>query len=361
MKKLYCTKAISMLCSMVVMLALVAGITAIPTYAVSNGIYTATATPHYKHPKTGVIEDSGGSNSAVLGQSMTESATDTHALVEVDSDGAVYVTVRLKLMDNITNPTFRVDDKDVSATLMQEDYTYNTADYRMRVNNENSIIRCSMYVVPMGRNVIFYITVSNLQSGSGDFVTSITVNNQQQNNNNNSNNSNNNNRNNSNNNGNSNNGNNSGNSGNGNSGSNNNNGGNSNSNNNNSNNNNSDNNVNNNNANNSTNNNQSAGSSDNNFADSKAEESKTEETTNSTEETTTAPSTTTTVQSTADDENVGLQVFDESGKEVEQTSVKTDAGSSNFAVVWIIVGIVAVAAIAGFCVWYFLFFKKKKN
>lgn len=347
MKKLYCTKAVSMLCSMVVMLALVAGITAIPTYAVSNGIYTATATPHYKHPKTGVIEDSGGSNSAVLGQSMTESATDTHALVEADSDGAVYVTVRLKLMDNITNPTFRVDDKDVSATLMQEDYTYNTADYRMRVNSENSIIRCSMYVVPMGRNVIFYITVSNLQSGSGDFVTSITVNNQQQNNNNNSNNSNNNNRNNSNN-------------GN-NSGSNNDNGGNSNSNNNNSNNNNSDNNVNNNNANNSTNNNQSAGSSDNNSADSKAEESKTEETINSTEETTTAPSTTTAVQSTADDENVGLQVFDESGKEVEQTSAKTDAGSSNFAVVWIIVGIIALLAIAGFCVWYFLFFKKKKN
>lgn len=337
MKKLYCTKAVSMLCSMVVMLALVAGITAIPTYAVSNGIYTATATPHYKHPKTGVIEDSGGSNSAVLGQSMTESATDTHALVEADSDGAVYVTVRLKLMDNITNPTFRVDDKDVSAALMQEDYTYNTADYRMRVNSENSIIRCSMYVVPMGRNVIFYITVSNLQSGSGDFVTSITVNNQQQNNNNNSNNSNNN----------SNNGNNS--------------GGNSNSNNNNSNNNNSDNNVNNNNANNSTNNNQSAGSSDNNSADSKAEESKTEETINSTEETTTAPSTTTAVQSTADDENVGLQVFDESGKEVEQTSAKTDAGSSNFAVVWIIVGIIALLAIAGFCVWYFLFFKKKKN
>lgn len=338
MKKLYCTKAISMLCSMVVMLALVAGITAIPTYAVSNGIYTATATPHYKHPKTGVIEDSGGGNSAVLGQSMTESATDTHALVEVDSDGAVYVTVRLKLMDNITNPTFRVDDKDVSATLMQEDYTYNTADYRMRVNSENSIIRCSMYVVPMGRNVIFYITVSNLQSGSGDFVTSISVNNQQQNNNNSNN---------------------GGNSGNSNGGSNNNNGGNSNSNNNN--NNNSGNNVNNNNANNSTNNNQSAISSDNNSDTSKAEESKTEETTNSTVEITTAPSTTAAVQSTEDDENVGLQVFDESGKEVEQTSVKTDASSNNFAVVWIIVGIVAVLAIAGFCVWYFLFFKKKKN
>ena len=48
------------LCSMVVMLALVAGITSIPVLAASNGIYTATATSHYKHPTTGVIEDSGG-------------------------------------------------------------------------------------------------------------------------------------------------------------------------------------------------------------------------------------------------------------------------------------------------------------
>lgn len=343
MKKLYCTKAISMLCSMVVMLALVAGITAIPTYAVSNGIYTATATPHYKHPKTGVIEDSGGSNSAVLGQSMTESATDTHALVEVDSDGTTYFTIRLKLMDNITNPTFRVDDNDVSATLMQEDYTYNTADYRMRVNNENSIIRCSMYVVPMGRNVIFYITVSDLQSGSGDFVTSITVNNQQNNNNNNNNNHSNTNNN------------------NGNSGSNgNNNGGNSNANSNNGSNNGSDNNVNNN-QNNSQNNNQSGNSGGNNSDISKAEESKTEETTVSSTQPTTTPSTTTAVKSTESDENVGLQVFDESGNEVEQTSVKTDGNSSNFSVVWIIIGIVAVVAVVGFCVWYFLFFKKKKN
>ena len=41
------------ICSMVVMLALVAGITSIPVLAASNGIYTATATSHYKHPTTG--------------------------------------------------------------------------------------------------------------------------------------------------------------------------------------------------------------------------------------------------------------------------------------------------------------------
>ena len=163
------------LCSMVVMLALMAGITSVPVLAASPGIYTATATSHYRHPTTGVIEDSGGESSYVLGQSMTDSALNKAALVEVDSSGATWVTIRLNLMDNIQSPQFQVDGSSVSTTLMQEDYSNNTADYRMRVPSENAIIRCNMYVIPMGRDVIFYITVGNLQSGSGDFVTSVKV------------------------------------------------------------------------------------------------------------------------------------------------------------------------------------------
>lgn len=175
------TKLKRALCSMVVMLALMAGITSIPALAASNGIYTATATSHYRHPTTGVIEDSGGEGSYVLGQSMTESALNKAALVEVDPQGNTYVTVRLNLMDNIQNPQFQVDGSRngnfsaVSATVMQEDFTNNTTDFRMQVPSENAIIRCNMYVIPMGRDVIFYITVGNLQSGSGDFVTSVKV------------------------------------------------------------------------------------------------------------------------------------------------------------------------------------------
>lgn len=169
------------LCSMVVMLALMAGITSIPALAASNGIYTATATSHYKHPTTGVIEDSGGEGSYVLGQSMTESALNKAALVEVDPQGNTYVTVRLNLMDNIQNPQFQVDGSRngnfsaVSATVMQEDFTENTTDFRMQVPDENAIIRCNMYVIPMGRDVIFYITVGDLKSGSGDFIASVKV------------------------------------------------------------------------------------------------------------------------------------------------------------------------------------------
>ena len=167
-------KAVRGLCGMVAMLALAASIVSMPASAASHGIYTATATAHYRHPTTGVIEDS-GENSAVLGQSMTESATNKKALVEVDASGNTWITVRLNLMDNIQSPKFQVDGRSVSASLMQEDYGSNTADFRLKANSEKSIIRCNMYVTPMGREVIFYITVGNLKSGSGDFVTSISV------------------------------------------------------------------------------------------------------------------------------------------------------------------------------------------
>lgn len=173
------SKLFRAICGMVVMLVLVASITPMPVLAASNGIYIATATPHYKHPETGVIEDSGGSSSSVLGQSMTESATYEQALVEVDPEGNTYITVRLQLMDNIKDPQFQVDGEPVTASLMQENYgdlsEDNTADFRMKVNSEDSIIRCNMYVIAMGREVIFYITVSDLQPGSGDFVTSVEV------------------------------------------------------------------------------------------------------------------------------------------------------------------------------------------
>lgn len=323
MKKLYCTNFFKTLCSMVVMLALVAGITAIPAYAASNGIYTATATPHYRNPLTGKIEDSGGEDSEVLGQSMTESATDTKTLVEVDSNGNTYITVRLKLMDNIQNPTFKVDGSSVSASLMQEDYSANTADYRMKVASENSVIRCSMYVVPMGRDVIFFITVSNLKSGSGDFVTSITVNNNKSNNNSNNANSSNN------------------------SYSNNNSG-------------------NNNNSSyepaESSNNGSSSKSSDN-KSNKKSDKKKSKETTAPTtvKPSTAVPTTVATEPATDSAQEVnGLQEFDEQGSEVTAPATVDEVQNGSYAV-WYVIGGVAVVLVAGFCVWYFGFFRKKKK
>lgn len=305
------TKLKRALCSMVVMLALMAGISAIPAYAASPGIYTATATSHYKHPTTGVIEDSGGESSYVLGQSMTDSALNKAALVEVDSSGATWVTIRLNLMDNIQSPTFQVDGSSVSATLMQEDYSNNTADYRMRVNSENSIIRCNMYVIPMGREVIFYITVGGLSAGSGDFVTSITVQEPEpepeqpavttpQT--------------------------------------------------------------------------QTPSSQTPSTQTPSAEEPSTqptEETPSSTEEPVTEepvtedPDSETSSDNEEDEESseaLGLEEFDASGNKVSKPSTEAEqGGSTGNPIVWWVIGGVVVVAIAGGCVWYFCFFRKGKN
>lgn len=323
MKKLYCTNFFKTLCGMVVMLALVAGITAIPAYAASNGIYTATATPHYRNPLTGKIEDSGGEDSEVLGQSMTESATYTKALVEVDSNGNTYITVRLKLMDNIQNPTFNVDGSTTSASLMQEDYSANTADYRMKVASENSVIRCSMYVVPMGRDVIFFITVSNLNSGSGDFVTSISVNNNKSNNSSNNANS-------------------------------------------------SNNSYSNNNSGNNNNSSYEPAESSNNSSSSKSSDKKNNKNSdkNKSNETTapttvkpsTAAQTTVAIEPTTDSaqEVNGLQEFDEQGSKVTAPATVDEVQNGSYAV-WYVLGGVAVVLVTGFCVWYFGFFRKKKK
>ena len=166
-------KRVMALCGMVVVLALVASITAIPAFALDNGIYVADAHPHYRHPETGIIEDSGGESSEVLGQSMTESASYNRALIEVDENGDTYATIRLRLMDNIENVRIQVDGESVSYDCMQEDLMNATTDFRFPVGSSKSVVRVNMYVTAMGRDVIFYMTFDGLQFGCEDFIPGI--------------------------------------------------------------------------------------------------------------------------------------------------------------------------------------------
>ena len=289
------------LCSMVVMLALMAGITSIPVLAASNGIYTATATSHYKHPTTEKIEDSGGEGSYVLGQSMTDSALNKAALVEVDPQGNTFVTVRLNLMDNIQNPQFQVDGSrngnfsSVSATVMQEDFTNNTTDFRMQVPSENAIIRCNMYVIPMGRDVIFYITVGNLQSGSGDFVTSVKVEEPEQ-------------------------------------------------------------------PAVTTPQTQTPSSQTSSEQTPSSSQAPSSAASSSSEASSSNASSADSSSEDSSSEALGLEEFDASGNKVSDTSTEAEqGGGTGDPIVWWVIGGIVVVAIAGGCVWYFCFFRKGKN
>ncbi len=153
-----------------VALTLAVGVTALqPGAAYASDYYSATATPWYRNPATGVIEDSGGEDSEVLGQSMTEGCVSTNAFLEIDDAGNRYVTLRLGLMDNINNVNILADDNWANAYYQCSPQTIAvdsaTTDFRFLVGSEGAIFRINMYVVPMGREVIFYVTLSGFSEG----------------------------------------------------------------------------------------------------------------------------------------------------------------------------------------------------
>lgn len=170
---------------MAVMLALFlgAGIPAVPVNAASGNIYSCKITPCYAHPVTGVIEDSGGQSSYATGQGMVEGAVYTTGMMEVTDSGEYYLTIRMSLVDYTSNHSFTVQnvgDSGWSSTSMGvtgtgKDTNGTTADVCIQVPSENCIVRGSMYVTPMGRNVVFYLYPSNYVAGTVDGMNATMV------------------------------------------------------------------------------------------------------------------------------------------------------------------------------------------
>ena len=141
-------------------------------YALDAGVYTAYMTAHYAHPETGVVEDSGGKKSMAIGQGMCEGATSRDAMIEKAANGQMYATVRYVLMDAVQGAEFRVNGTAVSSEVTQK--RGQEWDFRIPIPNENCVVRGNMYVEPMGRDVVFYMTFSDFKEGHGDFISKIT-------------------------------------------------------------------------------------------------------------------------------------------------------------------------------------------
>ena len=134
---------------------------------------TAKTTPYYSHPVTGVIEDPG--NNPGIGQGMTENVLSPQALVEITDDGRIFLSVRFNLANYIKNESFAVqnygDENFYSVKAEVTNQTSETRDYRFEIPSKNVIVRSSFFVEPMGRDVIFYYTISDLVAGNTDFKT----------------------------------------------------------------------------------------------------------------------------------------------------------------------------------------------
>ncbi|MDR1158445.1 MAG: hypothetical protein LBK75_09140 [Oscillospiraceae bacterium] len=148
---------------------------AVPARAAADGTYLAATHTHYLNPDTGRTDD-GGTQNAALGEGMCRSVVYEKALAEI-RDGRCFVTVRLQLMSNMRD--FRLSAQQtpggayaaITPAVMQEDAAQDTADYRFEIPALDSYLCWEMYVVPMGRDVKFYMNLDTaLTEGTGDFV-----------------------------------------------------------------------------------------------------------------------------------------------------------------------------------------------
>lgn len=152
--------------------------------ALDAGEYLVTVTPSYTDPDSGKIEDPG--NNAAIGQGMTERLCGSTGLLEVDRNGNMWLTVRYYLSQFVSNVSFeersggsylsrshaamQTKAPVAGATDITEKYGF--TDYRFPIASMDSVFRGKAYIEPMGRDVVYFLTVSSPVKGSGDFVVS---------------------------------------------------------------------------------------------------------------------------------------------------------------------------------------------
>ncbi|MDR0434516.1 MAG: NEAT domain-containing protein, partial [Gracilibacteraceae bacterium] len=163
-------------------LALAAALTltygALPAAAAADGVYLTATNTYYLNPDTGETAD-GGTRDTAIGEGMCRSVVHKDALVEIEN-GKIYLTARLLLMSNIRDIRLSVQQspggsyQSVAPRIMMEDAGTDSADYRFELPTLTSYISWEMYVIPMGRDVKFFMNVSEgLRDGAGDFIVSV--------------------------------------------------------------------------------------------------------------------------------------------------------------------------------------------
>lgn len=166
------------------MLALLLTVTVLPVFALEDGAYTVERTTSYADFETGEIVD-GGTNQA-LGDSMCAGVLEENALVEV-SQGKTYITLGVGLMSNLENIEIYaqttsgawVDGVYEPVELTQTGESEMTNDtcihyrFELPTNDLSLYISLKMYVIPMERDVQFFIQLNEdtAQPGTGIFAS----------------------------------------------------------------------------------------------------------------------------------------------------------------------------------------------
>lgn len=142
----------------------------IVSYAAQLPCESATVSGHYRHPVTNKIEDSGGESSEALGQSMVGNVVDSTALIEQTPNNDYLLSLRFKMMDSISDIILSTqkygDSQWQDAAFETTDSTSDTVDLKISIEDKSTIIRAECFVEPMGRSVVFFITLDNFVNGN---------------------------------------------------------------------------------------------------------------------------------------------------------------------------------------------------
>ena len=118
MTKRMVRSTLATVCAVVVALAVSAVAHVGVAHAATSAVYTAATVPSYSNPVTGSIEDSAGQSNIALAESMTTGCTYPAALVEKDTAGNTFVTLRFKLADQMGAMAFWADNAGDGATFL---------------------------------------------------------------------------------------------------------------------------------------------------------------------------------------------------------------------------------------------------
>ncbi len=137
--------------------------------------YTMNIHGSYRHPRTGVIEDSGGEASEALGQSMVQRIMGEKAYYEEVGEDH-FLSVTFGLSNSISSFQFDVETGNGFAETSCERFFDgdNIAGYRIRTLSKETVLRARFFVEPMGRNVVFYLYGTDFVPGNGTSFPSLT-------------------------------------------------------------------------------------------------------------------------------------------------------------------------------------------
>lgn len=132
--------------------------------------FSCTVTGHYKNPLTNKVEDSGGESAMATGQGMVNGVVNKKGALTINN-GKYYLDFTLSLADFSSKHSFSDagTGSEVACSLVGhgKDDNGQTNKYRAQLSSQSSVLRISMYVEPMGRNVIYFISIGDLKEKGG--------------------------------------------------------------------------------------------------------------------------------------------------------------------------------------------------